>query len=75
MKYNIVVKPGSKTEEVTETTDGLLIRTHARAHDGEANAAVVKLLAKHFGVSKSQVSITAGMKSKHKVVEILGLDA
>ena len=74
MKYNIVVKPGSKIEEVAESTDGLIVRTHARAHDGEANVAVVKLLAKHFGVSKSQISITAGMKSKHKIVEILGLD-
>lgn len=72
MKYTVLVKPGSKVEGVfDDPSDGeLIVRTHARAHDGEANAAVVKILAKHFGVSKSQVEIASGATSKHKIVVI-----
>ena len=53
-----------------EPNAGLVVRTHARAHDGEANKAVVKLLAKHFGVAKSCVRIISGATSKHKTIEI-----
>lgn len=83
MKYAVLVKPGSKVEGVfdaegeplgasarVETGGELIVRTHARAHDGEANKAVVKLLAKHFGVAKSCVRIISGAGSKHKVIEI-----
>lgn len=70
MKYEVLVKPGSKKEGVEISDDILIVRTHARAHDGEANAAVVKLLAKHFKTSKSSVQIIRGEKSRQKVVEI-----
>lgn len=43
---------------------------HARAHDGEANKAVVESLAKYFHISKSQVEIVSGLKSKKKIIEI-----
>lgn len=41
--------------------------------DGAANAAVIGLLAKTFGVAKREVTITAGHSSRRKTVQILGV--
>ena len=70
MKINVTVKPGSKVEKIISEAGEVTIYTHARAHDGEANEAVVKMLAKYYGVSKSQVTIVSGARGRHKVVEI-----
>ena len=71
MKYFITVKAGRKVEKIEERDGELVVFTHARAHDNEANRRVVELLAKHFDVSKSQVEIISGQKSKKKTVEII----
>ena len=72
MKYAVKVKPGSSQEKVVVDGDSLTVWLHARAHDGEANKAVVKVLAKYFGVAKSRVEIVRGEKSRVKIVEIQG---
>ncbi len=41
--------------------------------DGEANAAVVELFKRTFGVSKSQVQITGGLSSRRKTVRVHGI--
>lgn len=71
MKVQVTVKPGSKVEKIVEFSDGLVVYLHARAHDGEANVALVKILADYYDVSKSQVEIIRGQKSHQKVVEII----
>ena len=71
MRHEVFVKPGSKKGPLVEKTpDGLTVYISEKAHDGEANAALIKLLAKHFQVSKSQVEIIRGAHSRHKVIEI-----
>ena len=70
MKINVTVKPGSKVEKIVSEAENVTVWTHARAHDGEANEAVVRMLAKYYGVSKSQVVIVSGSRGRHKVVEI-----
>ena len=51
MKYTVKVKAGSSREEVFEVSENeLLVSVHARAHDGEANEAVRKIIAEYFGV-------------------------
>lgn len=67
----MLVKAGSSKEEVVVDGGNITIFVRARAHDGEANTAIIKVLAKHFGVSKSRVEIIRGMKSRHKIVEII----
>ena len=42
-----------------------------RAHDGEANKALVKTIAEYFGIAKSRVSIKSGAGSRNKRVEIV----
>lgn len=39
---------------------------------GEANAAVVKLMAKWLGVAPSRVRIVKGLRSRDKVIEVVG---
>lgn len=71
MKIQVMVKPGAKNEKILESDDGLVVYLHARAHDGEANVALVKVLSDYYGVSKSCVKILRGQKSHQKMVEII----
>jgi hypothetical protein len=48
----------------------LEVRVAEAPTDGAANDAVVKLLAKALGISRSEVSIIAGHASRHKRVAI-----
>lgn len=73
MTIQVTVKPGAKQEKIEAFDDGLVIYLHARAHDGEANAALVKALADYYNVSKGQISVVNGTKSRKKVVEIIGM--
>ena len=50
---------------------GLVVYLREKAHDGEANEALVKLLADYYDVSKSCIKIVRGQKSHQKVVEIV----
>lgn len=72
MKISVRLKPNSRhREEVVVGDDGVLtIYAKAPAIEGRANAAAVKLLAKHFGVSASKVKLLRGAASKYKVFEI-----
>lgn len=72
MKIPTTIKPNSRhREEVVVGSDGTyIIYTKAPAIEGRANAAAIKLLAKHFGVSKSQIRLLHGATSKHKVFNI-----
>lgn len=70
MKYNITVKPGSSQEKIIESAPGeLTVYLRAKPHDGEANAALIKLLAKHFNVPKTTIAVTRGSKSRNKTIE------
>ena len=70
MKIQVKVTPNSKTEEVKQEGDILLVRVKEPPKEGRANAAVVKAVAKHFGVPASSVKIVSGYTSRQKVLEI-----
>jgi uncharacterized protein len=64
-------KPGiGGWREGADGREELEVRVAETPADGAANEAVVKLLAKALGVSRSEVSIIAGETSRHKRVEI-----
>jgi uncharacterized protein YggU (UPF0235/DUF167 family) len=42
--------------------------------EGKANQAAIEFVARFFGVPRSAVSLVSGEKSRHKIVEIIGLD-
>jgi uncharacterized protein (TIGR00251 family) len=51
----------------------LKVRVRARPVEGEANAALLKLLAKTFGVPKSAVTLERGGQSRTKRIAVAGL--
>ena len=51
----------------------LKVRVRARPVEGEANAALVKLLAKTLGVPKSAVALERGGQSRTKLISLAGL--
>lgn len=67
-----MVKPGSKKGPlVEEAQDGsLVVYLTQRAVDGAANEGLIALLAKHFAVSKSKVTIESGFTSRIKRVSV-----
>jgi uncharacterized protein (TIGR00251 family) len=71
LKIQVKVKPNSKTDEVGQEGDNFVIKVKDPPMEGKANQAVIKLLAKHFGVSQGQVRILSGFKSKNKVIEVV----
>ena len=67
------VKPGSREDELSELDDGSwLARVKAPPVDGKANAAVIALIARHFGVRKAQVRIKSGASGRQKLVLLDG---
>jgi len=48
----------------------LEVRVAEAPSDGAANEAVIRLLAKAFGISRSKLSIISGATSRHKRVAI-----
>ncbi len=62
------VKPGSHKGPLVETgADGVLtVYVRERAVDGKANEAVVRVLAQHFDVPRSRVTLASGATSRIK---------
>jgi len=64
---SVYVQPkASRTEIVGMHNDSLKIKTTALPVGGKANEAVLKLLAKIFGVAKSQVILLSGDTHRNK---------
>ena len=70
-KIWISVKPQAKKESVIKFADGeYRVSVHPPAQDNQANQAVVKLLAEHFSVPRSAITILRGDASRKKLIEI-----
>lgn len=69
-----VVPRASKSEIVGEMDGALKVRIAVPPIDGAANAELIKILAKAFGVSKADVEIAAGQTSKTKQVVIWNIN-
>jgi uncharacterized protein (TIGR00251 family) len=61
-------KPGIAWRIAADGREQLEVRVAEAPTDGAANKAVVKLLAKMLGTSRSEVTIIAGLASRHKRV-------
>ncbi len=73
-KLKIRVIPNArKTEFSGSRGDEIVLRLNAPAIEGRANEAAVEFLSRFFGVSRSAVVIIGGERSRHKIVEIVGL--
>jgi uncharacterized protein (TIGR00251 family) len=80
MKLAVKVTPRATRDGIggwVDTPDGkrLEVRLHAMPADGEANAALVKFVAKFFGLRQADVEITHGGASRLKRLSLKGDEA
>ena len=68
-----VVPRASRSGVVGRYGDGWKVRVAAAPDRGQANAAVVELLAAVLGVRTSAVRIVSGHGSRDKIVEVAGV--
>lgn len=68
---SIRVKPNAKQQTIRAEADGSwTVQPRSPPVDGQANAELIKLLAKTFDVPKSAIRIKSGAAAKLKLIEI-----
>lgn len=79
LRVRVTPKASADAIESMETgadgVDYLKLKVRAVPGKGQANAAVIKLLAKALGVAQTQLAITGGAASRIKTIRIAGADA
>lgn len=68
MILSIKVKPSSSKSEFDALTN--IAHLKASPEKNKANIELIRLLAKHFKISSSQIKILRGLTSKEKTIEI-----
>ena len=70
---DVLVSPRASREKLGPVVgDRLKVAVTAPPVDGEANAAVIELVAKAFGVPRSAVEVIAGAASRRKTIRVRG---
>lgn len=68
---NIKAKPNARTSSLVRQEDGSwLAQLKSSPVDGKANAELIKLVARQFGCTKSNVVLKSGAGTRYKRVEI-----
>ncbi len=71
MNITVVAHPGSKKPRIERDPDGTYhVYVHEKAHDGEANMAIIEALSEALSRPKSSLSILRGHASRRKVISI-----
>ena len=75
-RLSVQVKPRASRTQFLGVRDGaLIVAVTAPPVDGEANAALVRAVAEILGVAVRNVVIASGHGSKHKIVDVRGMNA
>ena len=70
-KFLVKVKPNARENSLRQFQDGTWIaEVKAPPKDGKANRALIKVIAKQFNVTKSQVSIKRGKSGRTKLIQL-----
>jgi len=64
------VTPGARVEAVAIEEGRLLVKVRARPSDGEANAAVMALVARALAVPASRLTLLKGATSREKLIGV-----
>jgi hypothetical protein len=71
MLINVKVKPAAAADSISQTDkDSYFVSVKALPRQGQANAAVAKILSEHFQKDLKDVHLVRGFKQKNKVFEI-----
>jgi uncharacterized protein (TIGR00251 family) len=68
-----VIPNAKKTEFSGHRDDELVLRLNAPAVEGKANKAALEFVSEYFGVTRSNVLLLRGERSRHKIFQIVGL--
>jgi uncharacterized protein YggU (UPF0235/DUF167 family) len=77
-QFFVYLTPGSKTERVGEIVNDengvpmLKVYVIPKPENNKANEALIKVLSEYLGVTKANISIKRGHKSRKKLVMITG---
>jgi uncharacterized protein len=75
VRLTIRLTPGAGVDRVDGVVDGALrARVAARAVEGAANEALIRLVAASLGVPRSRVALVRGATARVKVIEVAGVD-
>ncbi len=67
------VTPNASQNSVTEIDESTYrVRLTTSPVDGKANEDLIRLLARHFKISKSSICIKRGLTSKNKLITLEG---
>ena len=68
MKISVKVKPQAKQDKVEKTgLNDYIVWVKAKAIEGKANQAVVKILSEYFDIAKSKAVLIKGKKARDKI--------
>lgn len=72
--FDVLVQPRASRAKVGPLHDGRLkVAVTSPPVDGEANAAVIELIAKTLGVARGAVEVIAGASSRRKTIKVRGV--
>lgn len=72
MRIYVKVIPRSSLNKVEKMGEGdYKVKLTAPPVDGKANEMLIKVLAEHFEVSKSSISIVGGKTAHTKIIDVL----
>lgn len=70
-RITALVKTNARNEDIEHREENMyVIRVKARPLKNQANRALQKLVAQHFGVPRSSVCIVRGARASRKIVDI-----
>jgi uncharacterized protein len=71
--FHLSVKPRASVDRLRlDQTGRLRLEIRAAPTDGEANAALIRFLARRLKVPQDSIGIAMGEKSRHKLIRIVG---
>ncbi|MDD5686254.1 MAG: DUF167 domain-containing protein [Elusimicrobia bacterium] len=73
MILEIKIIPNAKKNEIKKEGDKYKIYITAPAVEGKANKKLIEFLSESFNVRKNSIFIKRGEKSRHKVIQIVGI--
>ena len=74
--FDVLVQPRASRAKIGPRHDGRIkIAVTSPPVDGEANAAVIELIASALGIAKSAVQVIAGASSRRKTLRVTGVTA
>ncbi|PIT90239.1 MAG: hypothetical protein COU22_03265 [Candidatus Komeilibacteria bacterium CG10_big_fil_rev_8_21_14_0_10_41_13] len=70
-KIKVKVIPRSSFSHIEEDLEGnLRVKLKSAPVKGQANQALIEMLAKYYKVSKTQIRIIQGLSSRNKIIKI-----